>query len=145
MPQNKTGAAVLDAGGCTLSLWGMWVHRATSVTTVWKPHLISTHRYFFLCYNNRTVLPPDRYWCESTLVYGLESIFCKQTGAQAYMFISQQYWMSELMVMNSKYSTQCLWTVDRQTDSSAGNLRQQVTKCPGVIWLVIWWINYWQH
>lgn len=45
----------------------------------------STHRYFFLCYNNCTVLPPDCYWCESTLVYCLESIFCKQQETSVYI------------------------------------------------------------
>lgn len=65
----------------------------------------------------------------------------KQTGVQAYMFISQWYWTSQLMAMN-KDSTLCLCAVNIQTDSSAGNLRQkQVMSCSDVIRLVLWqWI-----
>lgn len=59
-----------------------WCHQCTLVIGLCCKCLlqgrISTHRYFFLRYNNRTVLPPDCYWCEPTLVYGLESIFCKE-------------------------------------------------------------------
>lgn len=36
---------------------------------------LSTHRYFFLRYDNCTVLSPDGDRREPTLVYGLESIF----------------------------------------------------------------------
>lgn len=48
-----------------------------------KRDLTTTHRYFFLCNNHCTVLSPDCYWCESTLVYGLESIFCKQARQES--------------------------------------------------------------
>lgn len=52
----------------------------------------STHRYFFLRYNNRTVLPPDCYWCEPTLVYGLESIFCKEETSHECEGINDKNW-----------------------------------------------------